>query len=128
MKPGFAIRGRKPVPISLCGGIAAIGLAIAIAGSSALGADQSPLPDYDVDRACAEGRSAGELAIKNCVRVEQRNYDALKAAWEELSEPGRLECLRAVRGARVYIYTGLRHCVGPVLRRERLLRTPPFQR
>ncbi|MCV0371114.1 hypothetical protein [Filomicrobium sp.] len=81
--------------------------------ASSVGASAQQIPDFDVEKQCAEQAalvSGGNFMRNACLQQEQRSYDSLKADWATLAPSIKSHCIEMARTV-VPTYFMLNACV-----------------
>ena len=91
--------------------LAAIGLATALALTSAVAFAQSGIPSFHAERTCKAVKQDGDEAYKDCLSDEKRARQQLEPIWSSYSASLRAECIRETIGLKVNSYADLTFCL-----------------
>ena len=91
--------------------LTAIGLATALALTSAVAFAQSGIPSFHAERTCKAVKQDGNEAYKDCLSDEKRARERLGPIWSSYSASLRAECIRETIGLKVNSYADLTFCL-----------------
>ena len=91
--------------------LAAIGLATALALTSAVAFAQSGIPSFRAERTCKAVKQDGNEAYKDCLSDEKRARERLGPIWSSYSASLRAECTSETIGLKVNSYVDLTYCL-----------------